>query len=375
VNRRRPSDETPNLRTEGEARLIELPQDNTQDTGGEDFLRHLYRGADIAKLPPVRWVLRGRMPMQGLTVLYAPPKGGKSFVAVEVALRAALGEPFWGEHFPTNSRVLYIAAERASEVRDRIEAACTRNGHAWPDNLHLFARDAGPAQVNNDEHHAALCKVVEAVKPTVIIFDTFARMSLGIEENAAKDMGPTVERFLALVRAAGPNCAGLIVHHAGKDNTKGLRGSTALLGAVDAVWKVSPEGQGLRLEVEAINAGETPEPLWFKVTSEELDPLPDDDDRTPRSVGVFTATNFGDIAHGIETDLAAIVTEYGAAEGLTTKAVADLYNEAHPKEKPKVADTIGRRLRTAEKRGLVVQSGDKKTRRWWPAGTDPNTKG
>ena len=40
--------------------------------------------------------------------------------------------------------------------------------------------------------------------------------------------------------------------------------------------------------------------------------------------------------------LADLVADYGA-EGLTTKAVADLYNEAHPKEKAKSPDTIGRR--------------------------------
>lgn len=372
MTRRLPTDEAPR-REEGTARVIELPQptDTAPSADGTNWRRYVHSGAGIAELPPVRWSLRGRMPMQGLTVLYAPPKGGKSFVAVEVSLRAALGEEFWGEHFHHTSEVLYIAAERANEVRDRIEAACKRRGVPFPKNLHLLARTEGPPQVNRDDDHEALIQLVRDIKPTLIVFDTFARMSLGIEENSAKDMGPTVEKFLALVRAAGTECAGLIVHHAGKDNTKGLRGSTALLGAVDAVWKVSPEGKGMRLEVEAINAGETPEPLWFTVTSEELDPLPNED--TPRSVGVFTGTHFGEIAEGYEKVLADLVADYGA-EGLTTKAVADLYNEAHPKEKAKSPDTIGRRLSSAEKRGLVAKTGDKKTRRWWPKGTDTTDK-
>lgn len=65
-----------------------------------------------------------------------------------------------------------------------------------------------------------------------IIVDTFARASVGLEENSAKDMGLAVAILDKLKEATGA-CV-LLVHHAGKDVSRGLRGSSAIGGALDS---------------------------------------------------------------------------------------------------------------------------------------------
>jgi hypothetical protein len=68
-------------------------------------------------------------------------------------------------------------------------------------------------------------------KPTLIVIDTFARALMGGDENSAQDVGAFNNAVQALIESTGA-CV-LILHHTGKDVTRGARGSSALQGAVD----------------------------------------------------------------------------------------------------------------------------------------------
>jgi hypothetical protein len=97
---------------------------------------------------------------------------------------------------------------------------------------------------SNLEDYDALCAAIDSlgVRPVLVIFDTFARIFAGGEENSAKDVGETIVILGAIQERYQTAVA--IIHHAGKDEGKGMRGSSALLGAVDTELecvKVSPE--------------------------------------------------------------------------------------------------------------------------------------
>ena len=317
--RKKPSDTDTDTaeRTPGE--VIALRQ--VPDVEAENFLRHIITGADIAAMPRMEWLLKGRIPKKGLVALYAPPKSGKSVVACELAVAASLGEPFWGVPFGQRMTVLYIAAERSSDIGDRLKATLQRREVPYPDTLHVYARAAGPLQVDNAAHLLGLVQVAQHLKPDLIIFDTFARMTLGIEENSSGDMGEAVEKFNAVIRAAGPQAAGIIVHHAGKDKSKGLRGSTALLGAVDAVWAVTREGSNYSLELEAMNAGALPMPEHFTIDGELI---AGHEDTTP----VLVWQAFSEYAGAREKFIIDVLNEAGE-KGLSKAEVTDLYNGHH----------------------------------------------
>jgi hypothetical protein len=68
--------------------------------------------------------------------------------------------------------------------------------------------------------------------PTLIVLDTLARNFGGGDENSTKDMNAFVAGCDRL-RESFPNVTVLVVHHAGKAQRSGDRGSTALRGAVD----------------------------------------------------------------------------------------------------------------------------------------------
>jgi hypothetical protein len=65
----------------------------------------------------------------------------------------------------------------------------------------------------------------------LLIIDTFARSIIGGDENSAQDVGQAVAGA-DLIRTETGAAVGFI-HHAGKDPTKGARGSSALRAAAD----------------------------------------------------------------------------------------------------------------------------------------------
>ena len=307
----------------------------------EEYRSYIYSGEEIQNIPPTEWLLRGRLVKRGLAALYAPAGVGKSFVAVEAALCAALGEQFWGEYFAKDCRVLYFASERVSDVADRVKASCKRRGVVIPANLFIVGRRK-PLQVEGEgEIIKAICA---DYKPHFIIFDTFAKMTLGANENDSAEVGWIAEHFAEFVEIAGTQTGGLIVHHAGKNKENGLRGSTALVGALDAVWKLEKKEKGLMLSIEKLNAGEAPLPANFKIVNESM-PDPEDEQLT-RQVGVLVSADFSEVAQGIESKLLELLCD-GFEEGASKTKLHREYNRAWPTEGDAVGQserTIGRAL-------------------------------
>jgi len=366
TERKKPSE----LRRQGEAVVIKLPNEATQqadtdDAQRVDMRRYLYSGPDIAKLAPVRFMLANRLVRGGITALYAPPKCGKSFAAVDLALEAALGGSFWGEAFGEPLTVLYIAAERYSDTRDRVEAACKRRGIPFPATLHLLAKPDGPPKADNLKHLAGLQELARELKPHLVIFDTFSRMSTH-DQNRENETDAVAENFRSIVLAAGSDSAGVVIHHQGKDASKGLRGSTALLGAVDAVWRIVKAKDSYSLEVEAINSGSPPLPVYFTITSEALDPAPGDDE--PRSVGVVVWRDYAEVAEAKDKLLLDLLKQANS-EGLNATEATNLYNEQAGTAYK--ADTVGRWLARLVKLKSCEAHGNKRARRFYAKAETP----
>ena len=67
----------------------------------------------------------------------------------------------------------------------------------------------------------------------------------GDDENSAQDMAAFVGRASAIARETGA-CV-LAIHHPGKDDARGMRGSSALFAACDAVIKIAEQDDSTRL--------------------------------------------------------------------------------------------------------------------------------
>ena len=135
---------------------------------------------------------------------------------------------------------MYIAGEGHGGIGTRIKALKTH--HNTPKNtpVYFLRRQVNlrSSQTDLKDLVAAIddLKAIHEIHFEMIIIDTLARAFGGGNENASEDMG-------AFITAAGAiqgkyECSLLVVHHAGKDATKGLRGHSSLLGAVDTELEI-----------------------------------------------------------------------------------------------------------------------------------------
>ncbi len=85
-------------------------------------LRNLnfYLPDDIKNMPHYEWRVEGILPKTGTAMMFGDSRVGKSFLALDLAVKIAEGEDWFG-YGVKKSGVIYIAAEGPSGIKNRIE--------------------------------------------------------------------------------------------------------------------------------------------------------------------------------------------------------------------------------------------------------------
>ena len=191
-----------------------------------------------------RYVVKRLIEPGTLCALYGPSTVGKTFVTLDLAAHIAHGKPWAGR--PTErAPVLYCALEGAAGVDRRIVAIVGAMGASD----RRFARydgylTFGPDQ-NGSDSEGALIKTCKEIKVktgetvALIVIDTLWCAMGGTDENSARDMGVVIARLKRVAEATG--AAILVVHHPGKNESLGMRGSSSLFAACDTVLRVFEE--------------------------------------------------------------------------------------------------------------------------------------
>lgn len=199
----------------------------------------LVSSADLDSLPDPEAIIDGILYRDTLAWLHGKPGCGKSFVALDWAGCVSLGLP-WQDHGTQAGTVLYLIAEGVSGLRQRVRA--------WED--YVSARTGAvflpvAVQLMAWSELDALIKLAADLAPSLIVIDTQARVTVGADENSAKDMGELVAAADKL-RAATRACV-LLVHHEARAG-ENMRGSTALEGAATTQVRVTKDGPHLKIE-------------------------------------------------------------------------------------------------------------------------------
>jgi hypothetical protein len=180
--------------------------------------------------PAPAYLIKGLIPRIGLTVVWGPPKCGKSFWMTDALLHAALGWPYRGRKV-IQGPVVYCAFEGQDGYGKRAEAFRQRHLAESADPVPFYLVATSMSLVKD---HLELIKAIEMqlgdVKPVAVALDTLNRSLTGSESDD-KDMSAYI--------AAGEkiretfDCAVPIVHHCGIDGSR-PRGHSSLTGAVVA---------------------------------------------------------------------------------------------------------------------------------------------
>lgn len=141
---------------------------------------------------------------------------------------------------------LYVVGEGGIGIPRRIRAwEMTYHRGKRLSNLWLVNRPVFPVNPGEVREVVKAIRQMERTtgeKVRFIVIDTLARCFGGNDENDARDMGTFIEGCDVLRREAGATL--LVVHHSGKDDSKGARGSSAFRAALDAEYSVRREESG-----------------------------------------------------------------------------------------------------------------------------------
>jgi hypothetical protein len=192
------------------------------------------------------WLLKHVIPDAGFGTMYGDSGTFKSFAALDLLAAIARGSDKWFGYRVKQAPCVYVPFEGKGGIPKRVAAwrfaMAMRN--TTPNNGNLgfsinfdvttgitFVTD--PLNLRNEEDRK---KLVEALKAAglaggVMCIDTLAQAGAGIDENSSEGMGEMVRIFQELQRELGGVV--LVVHHTGKDPTKGMRGHSSLRAALD----------------------------------------------------------------------------------------------------------------------------------------------
>jgi putative DNA primase/helicase len=194
--------------------------------------------SDLSTLPAMRWLIYGVVPAEGFGAIYGASGSGKGFLVVDMIAAIGEGRPWFGQRVRKPARVVYVVLEGKAGIPKRFAAWEHANERPFPDAVH-FLFDA--FRLTDREDVLALAAAVEDVGGAdLTVIDTLNRASPGTDENSSQDMGRVLEAVKDLQAMTGGMV--LLVHHTGKDASKGMRGHSLLFGGMDAVIEVCRSG-------------------------------------------------------------------------------------------------------------------------------------
>jgi hypothetical protein len=187
-----------------------------------------------------RYLVKGLIPRVGLTVIWGPPKSGKSFWAFDLVMHVALGWPY-RERRVQQGPVVYCAFEGQTGIEARVQAFRQERLGTFEGSVPFYLE---PLTLDLVKDQGELIEAIRTAMPdgppSCVVLDTLNR-SLAGSESSDEDMSAYVKAADAIREAF--QCSVIVVHHCGVEGTR-PRGHTSLTGAADAQISCKRDGSG-----------------------------------------------------------------------------------------------------------------------------------
>ncbi len=200
----------------------------------DDMLAEMLTPTQLVERPPPAPLIMDWLDLDSLAYLIGKPGSYKSFLALDWAAHVGTGLP-WRGHSVHQGEVVYLVAEGTTGMGMRVRAWEERHGAMKA--ARFLPR---PVQASGPEW-AVLVEACRRIGPVLVVLDTQARVTVGMDENDNTEMGKFIHRAEEL-RAATGACV-LVVHHIGR-NGEDARGASALDGAQSTEVKIKRSERG-----------------------------------------------------------------------------------------------------------------------------------
>lgn len=199
---------------------------------------------------PIKLIVKGLLP-EGLTILAAPPKMGKSFLALNLSIAVSSGNRFLGYYPAQKRKVLYLSLEDSeARLQDRINTITSSLNIDPPEDLYIITE----SEKFNSNNLTNLEDIIKKVRAELVIIDTYAagfkrkETSTNIyyvDDDSIRPIKKLAQKLKVSV---------IIIHHTNKEESgKGLAkvsGSYGMTGAADTVWVLTEDKRYFKLEVQ-----------------------------------------------------------------------------------------------------------------------------
>jgi len=242
---------------------------------GFDGKFRAYSAAEIATRPPIDWLVKGIVPKgTDPIIVFGPSGSGKSFVATDIAASVARGADWYGRKVK-QGRVLIVMAEGSGGAPQRVRAYA-RKYDLDPASIDIAFVTAAPNFLDKGDIGEIIKTIAAIGNVVLVIIDTFAQVTPGANENAGEDMGPALRNAQVVSEVTGATV--VLIHHTGKDASKGSRGWSGIKGAAAAQIEIIKHDDGQReIHVEKMKDGKDGERFGFKLETISLGFDPDGD--------------------------------------------------------------------------------------------------
>ena len=204
----------------------------------------LMRDGELANLPPLRWLVKRVIPDAGIGAIYGESGSFKSFLTLDLLAHISNGKEWFG-HRVRAAPAVYVPFEGQGGIPNRVKAWRLAEAARRDPSILLSVVPPDDVATNvavimdplNLREPADRDKLVATLIDNgwaggVVCIDTLAHASSGLDENSSA-MAEMITIFRDLQHRLGGVI--LLIHHSGKDQSRGMRGWSGLHAAMDFV--------------------------------------------------------------------------------------------------------------------------------------------
>lgn len=248
----------------------------------------LLSDADLAQLPPLRWLVKGVIPDASIGTIFGQSGTFKSFLALDLLAHVANGQPWFG-HRVQAAPAVYVPFEGKGGIPKRVAAwkqAKSRQAQCEVTSGIFFITDSMNLRIQADRDKLVATLLERGLGGGMLCIDTLAQAGGGIDENSSEGMGEMIAIFQELQHQLGGTV--LVIHHSGKVLSAGMRGWSGLRGALDfAIECQHPDDAGkldAQFRLDKVKDDEDGRTIPFSMLRVHLGYDADDEDVTSLTV-------------------------------------------------------------------------------------------
>lgn len=236
-----------------------------------DKVQWIHTYADGVKNP--EWLIPHVIPSQGIGMIYGESGSYKSFLALDMASCLGFGIPGQWNAPPVKNDVLFLAGEGpVAMAKKRWPAWMEWQSIEFRGDHRLLIKDRVPLYTDAEAWENVKADIAElGAKPSLIVIDTLSRLLMGLDENSAGD-ATLITHFMEQL-ARYYECFVLAIHHTGKDQKKGARGSSAFYANMDTVINTKTRQGGTEFRVLKQKDADVSEELHYFAVKEIADSI------------------------------------------------------------------------------------------------------